>query len=337
MAWPGRGGDGRDRSGRDGSDQRCLGPSPRDPQRRGAAAARAGLGSGRAVAACGRRLGWSDWLGRPVRHRGDEPLAPGGKPQWRLHATYDPATGSFTDLGLTDEHGAESFERTHWQAGDVALGDRGYARPPALQQILAAGADVIVRTGWTRLRLLDAAGAPLTWERIFGQLAVGEIAEQAVLIDPSGKGRRSRGEAAFPARLIVLRLSPQAAAQAAKAQHRRQNRCRSHRPLQPLTVQATNYLMLVTSLPAEIAARDVLEAYRLRWQVELAFKRLKSLLGLDRLPAKSEALARSWLLAHLILALLIADAARDLLAFPPCADSTTPRLHLTLAPHPGAA
>ena len=263
--------------------------------------------------------------------------APGGKPQWRLHATYDPATGSFTDLGLTDEHGAESFERTHWQAGDVALGDRGYARPPALQQILAAGADFIVRTGWTRLRLLDAAGAPLAWERIFGQLAVGEIAEQAVLIDPSGKGRRSRGEAAFPARLIVLRLSPEAAARAAKAQHRRQNRCRSHRPLQPLTVQATNYLMLVTSLPAEIAARDVLEAYRLRWQVELAFKRLKSLLGLDRLPAKSEALARSWLLAHLILALLIADAARDLLAFPPCADSTAPRLHLTLAPHPGAA
>jgi Transposase DDE domain len=263
--------------------------------------------------------------------------APGGEPQWRLHATYDPATGSFTDLGLTDEHGAESFGRTHWQAGDVALGDRGYARPPALQQILAAGADFIVRTGWTRLRLLDAAGAPLAWERVFGQLAVGEIAEQAVLIDPSGKGRRSRGEAAFPARLIVLRLSPEAAARAAKAQHRRQNRCRSHRPLQPLTVQATNYLMLVTSLPAEIAARDVLQAYRLRWQVELAFKRLKSLLGLDRLPAKSEALARSWLLAHLILALLIADAARDLLAFPPCADSTAPRLHLTLAPHPGAA
>ena len=71
--------------------------------------------------------------------------------------------------------------------------------------------------------------------------------------------------------------------------------------------------------------------------MELAFKRLKSLLGLDRLPAKSAALARSWLLAHLILALLIADAARDLLAFPPCADSTAPRLHLTLAPHPGAA
>ena len=51
--------------------------------------------------------------------------------------------------------------------------------------------------------------------------------------------------------------------------------------------------------------------------IELAFKRLKSLLGLGRLPAKGEALARSWLLAHLILALLIEDTSRQLLeAYP---------------------
>src|SRR5918995_1046489 len=243
---------------------------------------------------------------------------PGGKPKWRLHAAYDPVAGRFTDLGLTDERAAEGFGRTPWQAGDVALGDRCYARPPALRQLLAAGADFIVRTGWTRLRLLDADGAPLAWERIFGDLAVGEVAERAVSVDHSGKGGKSRGDAVFPARLIILRLAPEAAARAAKAQHRRQNRCRSHRPLQPLTVRATGYLMLVTSLPAEVSAAEVLEAYRLRWQVELAFKRLKTLLGLGRLPAKGEALARSWLLAHLIVALLIEDTSRQLLeSLPP--------------------
>ena len=243
---------------------------------------------------------------------------PGGKPKWRLHATYDPVAGRFTDLGLTDERGAESFDRTAWRPGDVALGDRCYARPPALRRILAAGADFIVRTGWTRLRLLDADGAPLAWERIFGSLAVGEVAERAVSVDYSGKGGRSRGDAVFPARLIILRLAPEAAARAAKAQHRRQNRCRSHRPPQPLTVRATGYLMLVTSLPPSVPPSEVLEAYRLRWQVELAFKRLKTLLGLGRLPAKGEALARSWLLAHLILALLIEDTSRQLLdSLPP--------------------
>jgi Transposase DDE domain len=264
-------------------------------------------------------------------------VAPGGKRKWRLHATYDPVAARFTGLELTDERGAEGFGRTTWQAGDVALGDRCYARPPALRQILAGGADFIVRTGWARLRLLDADGAPLAWERIFGDLGIGEVAERAVSVDHSGKGGRSRGDAVFPARLIVLRLAPEAAARAAKAQHRRQNRCRSHRPLQPLTVRATGYLMLVTSLPAAVPASEVLEAYRLRWQVELAFKRLKSLMGLDRLPAKSAALARSWLFAHFILALLIEDTARTLLDLPPCADADAPTRHLTLARHADAA
>jgi hypothetical protein len=199
---------------------------------------------------------------------------PGGTPKWRLHAAYDPLAGRFTDLGLTDERGAESFGRTPWQAGDVALGDRCYARAPALRQLLAVGADFIVRTGWTRLRLLDADGAPLAWERLFGDLAVGEVAERAVSVDYSGKGGKSRGEAVFPARLVVLRLSPEAAARAAKAQHRRQNRCRAHRPLQPLTVQATSYLMLVTSLPAAVPASEVLAAYRLRWQVEMVWSQM---------------------------------------------------------------
>src|SRR5918912_505151 len=134
---------------------------------------------------------------------------PGGRSKWRLHATYDPVAGRFTDLDLTDERGAEGFGRPPWQAGEVALGDRCYARPPALRQLLAAGADFIVRTGWTRLRLLEAAGAPLAWEPIFDALAPGEGAERAVAVDYSGQGGKSRGEAVFPARLVVLRLPPE--------------------------------------------------------------------------------------------------------------------------------
>jgi hypothetical protein len=236
---------------------------------------------------------------------------------WRLHATYDPVAGRLTGLELTDDRGAEGFGRTAWRAGDVALGDRCYARPPALRQILAAGADVIVRTGWARLRLLDADGAPMAWEPVFESLAPGEVADRTVAVDYSGQGRRSRGKATFPARLIVLRLPPEAAERATAAVRRKHRRHYARHQLLPLTIQSAGYLMLLTSLPPTVPASEVLAAYRLRWQVELAFKRLKSLLGLDRLPAKGEALARSWLLAHLILALLIEDAAQDLLAVPP--------------------
>jgi hypothetical protein len=245
---------------------------------------------------------------------------PGGQGAgWRLHATYDPVAGRLTDLELTDDRGAEGFARTAWRAGDVALGDRCYARPPALRQLLAAGADFIVRTGWARLRLVEADGAPLAWEPLFDALAPGEVAERAVAVDYSGQGRRSRGKATFPARLIVLRLPPETAERATAAVRRKHRRHYARHRLLPLTVRSASYLMLVTSLPPAVSAAEVLAAYRLRWQVELAFRRLKGLLGLNRLPAKGEALARTWLLAHLILALLIEDAAQDLLAVPPFA------------------
>ena len=73
-------------------------------------------------------------------------------------------------------------------------------------------------------------------------------------------------------------------------------------------------VILATSLPKTgYSARAVLAVYRLRWQIELAFKRLKSLLHIDRLPTWTERGSRSWLYAHLILALLCDDLSQDFL------------------------
>ena len=57
----------------------------------------------------------------------------------------------------------------------------------------------------------------------------------------------------------------------------------------------------------------MLAAYRLRWQIELAFKRLKSLLGIDKIPTHTERASRSWLAAHLIMALLCDEASQEFL------------------------
>jgi hypothetical protein len=56
---------------------------------------------------------------------------------------------------------------------------------------------------------------------------------------------------------------------------------------------------------------------RLLWDIELAFKRLKSLLHIDRLPTWTERTSRSWLYAHLILALLCDDLSQDFLESSP--------------------
>jgi len=255
---------------------------------------------------------------------------------WRLHATYDPASSCFTDLDLTDAHGAESLTRAGLEPGDVALGDRNYAKPAALKSVLDQGADFIVRVGWSSLRLLQADGTPLVWETLFGGLQPGCAIERRVQVAHSGSPGK-RGLTWFEARLIVRRATAEAAEQALRRVRRGHSKRRCHAELQPITVQSAGFLMLLTSLPADVRLDEVLAAYRVRWQVELAFKRLKSQLGLDRLPAKRRDLARSWLLAHLILALLIDDLTQEVLDSPPCATSNAPTFRLTLADNPVAA
>ena len=93
---------------------------------------------------------------------------------------------------------------------------------------------------------------------------------------------------------------------------------RKQKALDPRTLTAAEFLIIGTSLPvAGYPAEEVLAAYRLRWQIELAFKRLKSLLHIDKLPAHTDLGARSWLYPHLILALLCDDLSQAFLeSFP---------------------
>ncbi len=65
-------------------------------------------------------------------------------------------------------------------------------------------------------------------------------------------------------------------------------------------------MILVTSLkPKDFATDDILALYRLRWRIELAFKRLKSLIGLKGPPGIDERSARPHILAHLLAILLL--------------------------------
>lgn len=62
--------------------------------------------------------------------------------------------------------------------------------------------------------------------------------------------------------------------------------------------------IVVTTLSTPGAAQ-IMELYRRRWQIELAFKRLKSLLQLGHLAKFNADSARAWLQGKLLVACLI--------------------------------
>ncbi|HTP30513.1 MAG TPA: transposase [Anaeromyxobacteraceae bacterium] len=86
----------------------------------------------------------------------------------------------------------------------------------------------------------------------------------------------------------------------------------------PRSLEAAHFVMIFTTLPAAtLAAADVLELYRFRWQIELAFKRLKQLLKLGHLPHKDARAAQTWILAKLVIALLLETLYRNARAISP--------------------
>jgi hypothetical protein len=104
-------------------------------------------------------------------------------------------------------------------------------------------------------------------------------------------------------RLVIRRKDPEQA----EAELRRLLKDAKKRGKQPdpRSLEAAKYILLLTSLPvAAFPPADILALYRFRWQIELAFKRFKSLAGLDMLPAKKPELARAWIYARLIVAII---------------------------------
>jgi IS4 transposase len=248
---------------------------------------------------------------------------PGGA-LWRLHVAYDLATRRFTHVELTDHKGAERLERAPVAAGEIRIGDRCYARPEGVREFCAAGGDFLVRIGWKSLFLRRPDGSRLDLRDVLEGFAQQGPVEMPVHI----LNGRKRSLPAIPARLIILRNAGEAARHGGKRAGAASRNARA----QQATLRAADYTMLVTSLdPATYRADEVASLYRLRWQVELAFKRLKSLLDFSKLPARDVDLARTWLFAKLLMALLVEDLDQELLDSPPCADGQLPKA-LDMAP-----
>jgi Transposase DDE domain len=270
------------------------------------------------------------WAGRRLRALdGTSICQPGAdRTTWRLHVGYDLASGQIDQIELTDGRGAETLRRLTYHAGDVVLGDRYYARPRDLRPVIEAGADFIVRTGWNSLRLLQPDGESFD---LFAALAAqaeqeGEI---QVLVD---EGRDSAPPQPLILRLIVRRKDSEQA-QVEQQRLLKDAKKRGRTP-DPRSLEAANYILLLTSLPAAaFSTADVLALYRFRWQIELAFKRMKSLAGIDELPAKKPELARAWIYARLIAILMAEHSAGQVPDSSPSGHGPPGRKSVALATH----
>lgn len=219
---------------------------------------------------------------------------------WRIHYSVQlpSLTCDFFKLTATKGQGTgESFFQYSIRKGDYIIADRGYSKAAGIHHVVSKGAYVMVRVNTSSLPMdtLNNEPFPLL-EKVQEVRKTGTVKSWRVVI-PCRSGQAVHG------RVCVIRKSNEAIAlsrQRIEKKARRQ--CKS---IKPETLKYAQYVIVFTTFPEdEFSDSEVLDWYRSRWQVELIFKRFKSIAQIGHLPKHSDDSSKAWLYGKLFVALL---------------------------------
>jgi hypothetical protein len=215
---------------------------------------------------------------------------------WRLHYSLNLYNLSCEDFKITKPNIGESFLNFKVNKGDLLIGDRAYGRLKGMQYVTSNHGHFISRymSGVFSLEIGNESFNVLEQCRAinYGEIKDWHL-EAFAKQDP--KVRQ-------PIRLCVIKKSDEQAEISIKKA--RKEFSKKQKKINPDTLELYKYVILITSLPKEITAAQVLDLYRYRWQVELAFKRLKSIIGLGHLPKIDAESCKAWLHGKMFVALL---------------------------------
>lgn len=224
---------------------------------------------------------------------------------FRVHLVLDLAGLTLHEAHAAGVEEAEGLGRHPFVAGDVVLADRGYCHPASILELGGCQVRVVVRVNPVAMPLCrrqedEAAPGPGRDRLDLAGHLRGVAADRASLsVWLRGGKRAGRG-------WVHARRLPPEAAEAARRRCR-QNAQRKGRTPGADTLYLAGWMLAFTTVPpGELDADAVLELYRTRWQVELMFKRLKSLLDLDALRTRPKSrLGEVWIHGKLLYALVV--------------------------------
>ena len=256
---------------------------------------------------------WLRWLAQQMRDSSEIPIPllkrrlravdatsvsePGSTgTDFKVHYAVNLATLQCDFFKLTPvREGGETFRRVPISKGDIVMGDRVYASPPGVSHVVNAGGDVIVRLNRSALPLYSKNGQRIDLLSLLR-------AQRGVAREYFASVKNTNGSM-IPGRLIALRQSVEATRVGHKRLRRRAQQGKA--TITPEALEFAGYFLAWTTLPKDIQKSQVLELYRMRWQIELVFKRMKSIMGLGHLPKKDPVSSRAWLEGKLFVGLLM--------------------------------
>ncbi|MGB0680910.1 MAG: IS4 family transposase, partial [Polyangiales bacterium] len=211
----------------------------------------------------------------------------------RLHFQCSLAGGCVREVVYNPDKPRSGEKLTHFNfaAGNLVLADRVYCSVRGIKHVLASQAHALIRYKRGVNLYQDEggrAGAKLDIVRLARQLA-----PRAASV---GSMRVRLGREGVAVRVVVKRLSQR------QYKGELEKLASSKVKLSREAKQMCRYLVLVTTLDGSCGLSDeeLVQLYRCRWQIEMYFKRFKSVLKLDQTKCMSDESTSAWLLVKVM-------------------------------------
>ena len=214
---------------------------------------------------------------------------------WRLHYAVNLFSMNSEMFKITSEKTGESLKNFELQPKDLVLADRIYATITGMEHCLKAGADFILRLRNKAFKLYDSEGLEIVLSSLLKNTDM--TAQDHYVFYLNSKKELK------PLRICVVQKTDDE--KKFEQEKIRQKESKKQIKLSEDTKFTHNYFFVVTSLDETFSAEQILALYRLRWQVEMVFKRFKSVLNMGSMPTKTEASGEAWLNCKMLIAMLI--------------------------------
>ena len=203
----------------------------------------------------------------------------GSGDDWRMHTAYDLIGGRLAQVVVTDQSQGEKLDHFELEAGDIVVSDGGYGYRSSVAAVKKKQADGLFRIHPNTFPLEDQYGQALElWPLLRKTKGPQMWEQQAYCLDNKQR---------YSVRVIACKLPPEQAGLARKRAKKRAQK--KGRPVSLNSLLLAGWLLLITTLEASAwSIADILRLYRVRWQIELLFKRMKQMLKMHQILSKRQ-------------------------------------------------
>ena len=216
---------------------------------------------------------------------------------WKMHYCFMLDDLKCSTFKITSPKVGESLQLYPVMENDLFIADRLYCQRKGIMHVLKSKGQVLIRFHSTHLPLYTRRGKKWPVLDNLRSLNNGEIGDWDVWFENPDRKELVKG------RLCAIRKGQEACERSKK--QIKYDASRKGKRIQPETLEYAEYVVLFTTVSRRnFNSKELLNLYRGRWQIELVFKRLKSIVGIGHLPKYNQESCIAWLYGKMLIALL---------------------------------